>query len=207
MHELPKLPYAYDSLEPYLDARTMEIHHSKHHQAYINKLNEALAKHLELENKPLEKLLADLNAVPEDIRQAVRHHGGGHFNHTLFWKIMRPAGEREAAPMGELAQAIAASFGDFEKFKEIFTQAAVGQFGSGWAWLVKENQQPRTNHKLKIISLPNQDSPLSQGLIPILGLDVWEHAYYLHYQNRRTDYVAAWWNVVNWEEALKNFTA
>jgi Fe-Mn family superoxide dismutase len=206
-YELPKLPYAYDALEPWIDARTMEIHHTKHHQTYVNKLNEALAKHPELDSKSLEELLKDLNAVPEDIRKAVQNHGGGHYNHSLFWKIMAPpkaaAGNNE--PKGKLAEEIEKSFGDFEKFKEQFTNAAATLFGSGWAWLAvatNDNPQLTTDNKLVlvIVTTPNQDTPLSRGLKPILGLDVWEHAYYLKYQNRRQEYIENWWNIVNWNE-------
>ena len=196
-HELPKLPYAYDALEPYIDARTMEIHHTKHHQGYVDKLNKALKGHLDLESKTLEELLGDLEAVPEDIRTAVRNQGGGHFNHSLFWKIMAPKAGGE--PQGDLAAAIDKNFGNFAKFKESFANAASGVFGSGWAWLVVKNSE------LDIMTTPNQDSPIMQGQKPILGLDVWEHAYYLKYQNKRPDYVAAWWNVVNWAEVLRNF--
>lgn len=196
-YELPKLPYAYDALEPYIDARTMEIHYTKHHQAYVNKLNEALAKHQELENKSLEELLKHLEAVPEDIRTAVRNHGGGHYNHSMFWRLMAPHAGGE--PKGKLSEVIQATFGDFPKFKEQFTGAAAGVFGSGWAWLVKDGA------KLMITTTPNQDNPISKGQTPILGLDVWEHAYYLKYQNRRPEYIEAWWNVVNWEEVAKNY--
>lgn len=200
--ELPKLPYAYDALEPHIDAKTMEIHHAKHHQAYVNKLNEALAKHPELEGKTLEEMLGSLSSVPEDIRTAVRNHGGGHFNHSLFWRLMRSQGKGAAEPEGDLAKAIEVSFGDFGKFRETFTGAAAGVFGSGWAWLVAGPDK-----KLSVMVTPNQDSPISQGLKSILGLDVWEHAYYLKYQNRRPDYIEAWWNVVNWEEVANNFLA
>lgn len=196
-YELPKLPYAYDALEPYIDAKTMEIHYTKHHQAYVNKLNEALAKHAELENKSLEELLKQLEVVPEDIRTAVRNHGGGHYNHSTFWRLMAPKAGGE--PKGKLSEAIQTTFGDFTKFKEQFTGAAAGVFGSGWAWLVKDGL------KLMIVTTPNQDNPISKGQLPILGLDVWEHAYYLKYQNRRPEYIEAWWNVVNWEEVAKNY--
>ncbi len=191
-YELPNLPYAYDALEPYIDAQTMQIHHDKHHAAYVTNLNAAIEKHPELAARPLEALLRDLNSVPEDIRTIVRNHGGGAWNHTLFWEIMAP--HAGGAPQGALAKAIEAAFGSFENFKGEFEKAANGRFGSGWAWLVKQNSG------LAIISTPNQDNPLSEGLIPILGLDVWEHAYYLKYQNRRAEYVTNWWNVVNWEE-------
>lgn len=183
-HTLPPLPYAYNALEPHIDAQTMEIHYTKHHQAYIDKLNAALEKHPELMAKPVEDLLKDLNSVPEDIRTAVRNHGGGHYNHTLFWEIMAP----NAKPaMGTLKTAVEGKWGSIDKFKEEFTQAALAQFGSGWAWLVTDN-----NHALSIVQTPNQDCPLSQGLTPVIGIDVWEHAYYLKYQNRRPDYIKAW---------------
>ncbi|MBI4087424.1 MAG: superoxide dismutase [Candidatus Liptonbacteria bacterium] len=214
MFELPKLPYDYDALEPYIDAKTMEIHHAKHHQAYMNKLNEALAKHPAFaeasagkpELESLADLLKNLNSVPEDIRAAVRNHGGGHFNHSLFWKMMRPQGKGAAEPEGDLAQAIKTSFDDFGKFRELFTGAAAGVFGSGWAWLViAKSKEQRAKSALSIITTANQDSPISQGLKPVLGLDIWEHAYYLKYQNRRPEYIEAWWNVVNWEETANNF--
>jgi Fe-Mn family superoxide dismutase len=194
---LPKLPYDFNALEPHIDARTMEIHHGKHHQAYVNNLNTAIQKHPELEGKSLEDLLKDLNAIPEDIRGAVRNNGGGHFNHSLFWEIMSPKGGGE--PSGALADAIKKAFGDFGAFKEKFAAAGVGQFGSGWAWLVKDGGG------VAVVSTPNQDNPISQGKVAILGVDVWEHAYYLNYQNRRPDYIAAWWNVVNWAEVSKRF--
>lgn len=196
-YELPKLAYAYDALEPYIDARTMEIHHTKHHQAYITNLNGALEKHPELADKPLETLLSDLNAVPEDIRGVVRNHGGGTWNHSMFWEIMAP--NAGGAPKGKLAAAIEAAFGSFEAFKAEFEKAANTRFGSGWAWLVKKDSG------LLVLSTANQDNPLSDGLTPILGLDVWEHAYYLHYQNRRADYVSNWWNVVNWDAVAARF--
>jgi len=196
-YELPNLPYAYDALEPYIDAQTMQIHHGKHHAAYVTNLNAAIEKHPELAARPLEALLRDLNSVPEDIRTIVRNHGGGAWNHTLFWEIMAP--QAGGAPQGALAKAIEAAFGSFENFKGEFEKAANGRFGSGWAWLVKQNSG------LAIISTPNQDNPLSEGLVPILGLDVWEHAYYLKYQNRRAEYVTNWWNVVNWEEVARRY--
>ena len=195
--ELPKLPYAYDALEPYIDARTMEIHHTKHHQAYINKLNEALEKHPELKDRSLESLLSDLNAVPDDIRGAVRNHGGGTWNHTMFWNIMGPSAG--GTPTGDLAAALDSNFGSFDAFKKEFESAATGQFGSGWAWLVKRGGG------LAVVSTANQDNPLSQGMTPIMGIDVWEHAYYLHYQNRRPEYVSNWWNVVNWSAVAERF--
>lgn len=195
--ELPKLPYAYDALEPYIDARTMEIHHTKHHQAYITNLNGAIEKAPELAGKSLEALLGDLNAVPESVRTVVRNHGGGTYNHNLFWEIMAP--KAGGAPRGELAKAIEKAFGSFDAFKDEFTKAAIGRFGSGWAWLVKKGDG------LAVVSTANQDNPLSEGMTPILGIDVWEHAYYLLYQNRRPDYVAAWWNVVNWDAVAEKF--
>ena len=197
-HTLPPLPYAFDALEPHIDAQTMQIHHGKHHQAYVNNLNAALEKAPELQNKPLEELLGKLDSVPEGIRMAVRNNGGGHWNHSLFWQIMGPKAGGEAP--GALGEAIRSSFGDFAKFREQFAAAGVGRFGSGWAWLVSDNG------KLSITSTPNQDNPLMEGKRPqsvLLGLDVWEHAYYLKYQNRRPDYITAWWNVVNWAEVAK----
>jgi Fe-Mn family superoxide dismutase len=197
-HTLPPLPYAANALEPHIDAQTMEIHHGKHHNAYVTNLNAALEKAPELANKPLDELLKNLNAVPEAIRTAVRNNGGGHWNHSQFWKTMGPNGG--GAPTGKLADAIKAAFGDFEKFKEQFNAAGVGRFGSGWVWLVNEGG------KLAITSSPNQDNPLMDGKsAPLLGNDVWEHAYYLKYQNRRPDYLKAWWNTVNWTEVAKRF--
>ncbi len=202
-YELPKLPYAYDALEPYIDARTMEIHYTKHHQTYVNKLNEALDKHPEIADRPLDELLADLDAVPEDIRTAVRNHGGGHSNHSFFWTIMGAPGAGVGKELeGKIADEIGAVFGDVAKFKEEFVKAAAGVFGSGWAWLVID-----TDGKLAITSTPNQDSPLMKHQKPLLGLDVWEHAYYLKYQNKRPDYIDAWWNVVNWNEVNQKFNA
>ncbi|HSL30720.1 MAG TPA: superoxide dismutase [Anaerolineales bacterium] len=189
--ELPKLPYSVDALEPYIDAQTMTIYHTKHHQTYITNLNSALEKHPELVDKSLEDLLSDLNAVPEDIRTAVRNHGGGTWNHNLFWEIMAP--KATVTPTPELMKMLEGSFGSFDNFKTEFEKAANGRFGSGWAWLVKQGDG------LAIVSTPNQDNPLSDGLTPVLGLDVWEHAYYLKYQNRRAEYVSNWWNVVNWD--------
>jgi Fe-Mn family superoxide dismutase len=198
---LPPLPYPYDALEPYIDKLTMEIHHTKHHAGYVNNLNKALESAPELANKSLEELLANNCAiVPEKIRTAVRNHGGGHINHSLFWEIMGPKAGGE--PRGKLAEAITQTFGSFEKFKEQFTEAALGRFGSGWAWLVLTPDK-----KLEVYSTANQDSPLMEGKIPILGLDVWEHAYYLKYQYRRADYVQAWWNVVNWAAVEKRFNS
>lgn len=196
-HTLPTLPYAFDALEPHIDAKTMEIHHGKHHQTYVDKLNEALAKHPELEGRSLEELVADLDMVPEDIRTAVRNHGGGHLNHSMFWEMIGPNGGGE--PGGKLMEAIKAAFGDFAKFQEQFAAAAAGRFGSGWAWLVSDNGA------LSVMSTPNQDNPITEGKTPILGVDVWEHAYYLHYQNRRADYLKAFWSVVNWKEIEARF--
>jgi len=198
-HELPKLPYAFDALEPTIDARTMEIHHDKHHGGYVKKLNAALEKHPDLQKKSVEDLLRGISSVPEDIRTAVRNNGGGHANHSLFWQIMAPKAGGD--PSGALADAIKGGFGGFDKFKESFSNAAATRFGSGWAWLTVHNK------KLGIESTANQDSPYMEGKTPILGLDVWEHAYYLHYQNRRPDYIAAWWNVDNWPEVAKRFDA
>lgn len=195
-HTLPQLPYAYNALEPHIDARTMEIHHTKHHQAYINNLNAALEKHPELADKTAEELIADLDMIPEDIRTAVRNNGGGHVNHSFFWEILSPKGGK---PEGDLAKAIDAAFGSFAAFQEKFAAAAASRFGSGWAWLVVDGAA------LAIVSTPNQDNPITEGKTPILGLDVWEHAYYLNYQNRRPDYVKAFWNVVNWAEVGKRF--
>jgi Fe-Mn family superoxide dismutase len=197
---LPALPYAHDALEPHIDKLTMEIHHGKHHQAYITNLNKALESAPELASKSLEELLASNCAiVPEPIRTAVRNNAGGHWNHSMFWQIMGPGAG--GAPVGNLAQAINAAFGGFDGFKEKFAAAAVGRFGSGWAWLIK------TGAGVEIISTANQDCPLMEAKFPVIGLDVWEHAYYLKYQNRRPDYIGAWWNVVNWAEAEKRFNA
>jgi superoxide dismutase, Fe-Mn family len=196
--ELPNLPYAYDALEPYVDAQTMQIHHGKHHAAYINNLNAALEKQPALAGKSLEELLGDLNAVPEDVRMVVRNHGGGTYNHNLFWVFMSPKGGGE--PKGALAKAIEAAFGNYTTFKENFEKAANTRFGSGWAWL-----SVKQDGGLAVTSTANQDSPLSEGLRPILGIDVWEHAYYLKYQNRRPEYVSNWWNVVNWDEVARRF--
>jgi len=195
---LPPLPYPTNALEPSIDAQTMEIHHGKHHAAYVNNLNAALEKAPELQNKSLDDLLKNLNAVPESIRTAVRNNGGGHWNHSMFWQIMSPSGGGK--PTGKLADAINSAFGDFERFKEQFNAAGGSRFGSGWAWLVSDGG------KLSIVSTPNQDNPIMDGkAAPLLGLDVWEHAYYLKYQNRRPDYMKAWWNVVNWAEVAKRF--
>ncbi|BAT54399.1 superoxide dismutase [Nostoc sp. NIES-3756] len=194
--ELPPLPYAYDALEKVIDAETMKLHHDKHHAAYVNNLNNALQKHKELQNKSVEALLRDLNSVPEDIRTKVRNNAGGHLNHTIFWQIMSPNGGGQ--PTGEIAQEINKTFGSFEEFKKQFNQAGGDRFGSGWVWLVRNPQG-----QLQIVSTPNQDSPIAEGSYPILGNDVWEHAYYLRYQNRRADYLNNWWNVVNWAEVNK----
>ena len=196
---LPELPYEYDALQPHIDAETMKIHHSKHHQAYINNLNAALQGYTELLEKSLEELLTDLEQIPEDIRKTVRNNGGGHYNHLLFWKVM---GGKGGEPTGKLAQALADAFGGFPAFKEQFSQAAVKQFGSGWAWL-----SVGKDGKLELDATPNQDNPLMSGKKPILGLDVWEHAYYLKYRNARPEYVAAWWNVVNWDQVAKYYEA
>jgi Fe-Mn family superoxide dismutase len=196
MHTLPKLAYAYDALEPFIDTKTMEIHYTKHHQAYVDKLNKALESHPELQNKTAEDLIKDLNSVPEDIRTAVRNNGGGHVNHSFFWPILK----KGMQPKVEVFQAINKKFGSFDKFKELFKDAATTVFGSGWAWLVLNSKK-----ELEIVKTTNQDNPISQGLIPVLGIDVWEHAYYLKYQNRRPDYVDAFWNVVNWEKVNENY--
>ncbi|MFE1630542.1 superoxide dismutase [Brevibacillus reuszeri] len=197
-HQLPALPYAHDALVPHIDAQTMEIHHGRHHATYVNNLNAALEGHADLQNKSVEELISNLDALPEGIRTAVRNNGGGHANHTLFWEILSPNG---GAPTGELADAINAAFGSFDNFKAEFAKAATTRFGSGWAWLTAEGG------KVAISSTPNQDSPVMEGKTPILGLDVWEHAYYLNYQNKRPDYIAAFWNVVNWDEVSKRFAA
>ncbi|AIQ72330.1 MULTISPECIES: superoxide dismutase [Paenibacillus] len=195
--QLPALPYPNNALEPHIDALTMEIHHDRHHNTYVTNLNAALEKAPELQSKSIEELLTDLNAVPEAIRTAVRNNGGGHANHTLFWEVIGPNGG--GAPTGALAEAIDKELGGFEKFKEDFAAAATTRFGSGWAWLVVKDG------KLAVTSTPNQDNPISEGATPILGLDVWEHAYYLNYQNKRPDYIKAFWNVVNWEEVGKRY--
>lgn len=197
--QLNPLPYAYDALEPFIDALTMQVHHDKHHAAYVNNLNGALEKHPELASKPLEALLSDLGAIPEDVRLVVRNHGGGTWNHNLFWEIMAP--KAGGAPKGDLAKAVEASFGSFDTFKAEFEKSANERFGSGWAWLVKKSGG------LAVVSTPNQDNPISDGMTPILGLDVWEHAYYLKYQNRRAEYVGNWWNVVNWDEVARRYAA
>jgi superoxide dismutase, Fe-Mn family len=196
---LPPLPYDFSALEPHIDAKTMEIHHDKHHQAYVNNLNAAIEKAPELASKSLDDLMKNVNSLPEAVRTAVRNNGGGHWNHSMFWQIMAPKAGGE--PGGKVGDAIRKSFGDFAKFREQFAAAAAGRFGSGWAWLVN------SGGKLSITSTPNQDNPLMDGQRAILGVDVWEHAYYLKYQNRRPDYVNAWWNVVNWGEVEKRLSA
>ncbi len=196
MHEVPKLPYAFNALEPHIDARTMEIHHDKHHAAYVANLNKALEGHPELQAKSVEDLLTGIAHVPEAIRGAVRNNGGGHANHSLFWEVMKPGGSK---PAGALADAIGSTFESLENLQAKLQAAAVGQFGSGWGWLVKGPSG------LEVIARPNQDSPLMEGKTPILGVDVWEHAYYLNYQNRRADYIQAWWNVVDWAAVAERF--
>ncbi|EGP4820350.1 TPA: superoxide dismutase [Enterococcus faecium] len=198
-YTLPDLPYAYDALEPYIDEETMHLHHDKHHNTYVTNLNAAIEKYPELGEKTIEELLSDMDAIPTDIKTAVRNNGGGHANHSFFWEIMAPNAGGE--PTGEIKEAINEAFGDFSSFKEEFKKAAAGRFGSGWAWLVMENG------KLAITSTANQDSPLMEGKTPILGLDVWEHAYYLKYKNVRPDYIVAFWNVINWDEVNKRFEA
>ena len=198
-YQLPALPYAFDALEPHIDAKTMEIHHDKHHATYVAKLNDALATHPDLQGKSVEDLLRGIDQVPEAIRGAVRNHGGGHANHSLFWEVMGPGGG--GVPSGDLASALSRDFGSFEGFKEKLTNAAANQFGSGWGWLVA------SGGKLEVVAKPNQDSPLMEGKTPILGVDVWEHAYYLKYQNKRPDYIDAFWNVVNWDKVAALFDA
>jgi len=195
-HKVPELEYSYDALEPYIDEMTMRIHHGRHHKAYVDKLNEALKQHSEL-SYSAQNMLKDLDHVPQDIRDAVRNHGGGHVNHSFFWKILK----KGTQPNGELKEAIEKRFGSMEKFRQEFEQAGMGRFGSGWAWLVKDKGE------LRIMSTANQDSPLSQGMTPIIGVDIWEHAYYLRYQNRRKEYLEAFFNVINWDAADENFTA
>jgi len=199
-HELPPLPYAYDALDSTIDKQTMTLHHDMHHGAYVKNLNAALEKHPQLAGKSAEDLIRDLNAIPEDIRAAVRNNGGGHVNHTMFWKIMKPQGGGD--PNGPIAEAIHKTFGHFNDFKTKFNDAGAKQFGSGWVWLAG-----KSNGEVQIVSTPNQDNPISQGLYPIFGNDVWEHAYYLKYNNRRPEYLAAWWNVVNWDEINKRYAA
>jgi superoxide dismutase, Fe-Mn family len=197
-HTLPPLPYSFDALEPYIDAKTMEIHHDKHHGGYVTNLNKALEGHPELQKLPVDQLLAQINKVPENIRTAVRNNGGGHMNHSMFWKIMKKGGGGE--PRGDLADAIKKAFGTFGDFKTKFSQAATTRFGSGWAWLLFRDG------KLVVESTPNQDNPIMDGGKAFFGLDVWEHAYYLKYQNRRAEYIEAWWNVVNWDQVAENFS-
>ena len=198
IHQLPELPYAFDALDPHIDARTMEIHHSRHHNAYVTNLNKALEQAPRLQEVPLETLLGDLAMVPEQIRGAVQNNGGGHYNHSFFWPLMGSG--KGGAPVGSLAEAINGAFGDYKAFQDRFAQAAITRFGSGWAWLSLDSQQ-----RLQVHSTPNQDTPLAEGRAPVIGLDVWEHAYYLNYQNRRPDYIKAWWNVVDWEVAEENY--
>jgi Fe-Mn family superoxide dismutase len=198
-HSLPPLPYPFDALEPHIDRQTMEIHHGKHHAAYVNNLNAALEKHPDLQSRSVEELIKGINTVPEDIRTAVRNNGGGHINHSMFWQIMGP--KAGGPPTGAIADAIKSSFGSFDAMKEQVAKAAIGRFGSGWAWVIDHGG------KLVIESTANQDSPLMEGKKPVFGIDVWEHAYYLKYQNRRPDYVTAWWNVVNWTEVNKRLAA
>jgi Fe-Mn family superoxide dismutase len=199
-HELPALPYAFDALEPHFDAMTMEIHHDRHHKAYVDNLNAALEKHPHLMDHSAEALIKMIEQVPEDIRMAVRNNGGGHVNHSMFWLQLKAGGGGE--PTGKLAEAIHAAFGEYAKFKEAFSKAGVGRFGSGWAWLVADK-----DGKVSITSTPNQDNPLMEGKFPILGLDVWEHAYYLKYQNKRAAYIEAFWNVVNWDDVAARYAA
>jgi len=196
-YQLPALPYPFDALEPTIDARTMEIHHDKHHGAYVNNVNAAIAGHADLEAMSIEDLLRNIDKVPDDIRTAVRNNGGGHANHAMFWQIMKKGGG--GAPTGELADAINSAFGSFDAFKDTFSKAGAGRFGSGWAWLVSNNG------KLEVTSTANQDSPYMEGKTPLMGIDVWEHAYYLNYQNRRPDYISAWWNVVNWDAVASRY--
>jgi Fe-Mn family superoxide dismutase len=200
MHKLPPLPYDYSALEPHIDTRTMAVHHDKHHQAYVNNLNKALEGYPELQKKSTLYLLSDLDGIPEEIRLAVRNHGGGHLNHTMFWNSLHYAGG--GVPGGQLAESINEDFGSFNDFKEAFSNAGTTLFGVGWAWLCVDSES-----KLLITTTPNQDNPISQGLIPLVGLDVWEHAYYLKYENRRADYVAAWWNIVSWGYVAGNLAA
>jgi superoxide dismutase, Fe-Mn family len=197
-HELPPLPYDYSALEPIIDTQTMKLHHDMHHGTYVKNLNAALEKYSNLQSKSAEDLLRDLNSIPEDIRATVRNNGGGHVNHSMYWKIMKPKGGGD--PGGAIAEAIKKTFGSFKDFQTKFNDAGAKQFGSGWAWLAA-----KANGELQVLSTPNQDNPISQGLFPIMGNDVWEHAYYLKYNNRRPEYLAAWWNVVNWEEINKRF--
>ncbi|MGI6570132.1 MAG: superoxide dismutase [Caldicoprobacterales bacterium] len=197
--KLPALNYAYDALEPHIDKRTMEIHHTKHHQAYVDNLNKALEGHSRYQEKDIRELIAELNSLPDEIKTAVRNNGGGHLNHTMFWDLMSPNGGGN--PTGELAKRMEEDFGGFEEFKKEFKKAALGRFGSGWAWLLKKE-----DGRLEIVSTPNQDNPVSEGKNPLLGIDVWEHAYYLNYQNRRGDYIDAWFNVVDWKKVEENYS-
>lgn len=197
--KLPALNYAYDALEPHIDKRTMEIHHTKHHQAYVDNLNKALERHDRYQEKDIRELIAELNSLPDEIKTAVRNNGGGHLNHTMFWDLMSPNGGGN--PTGELAKRMEEDFGGFEEFKKEFKKAALGRFGSGWAWLLKKE-----DGRLEIVSTPNQDNPVSEGKNPLLGIDVWEHAYYLNYQNRRGDYIDAWFNVVDWKKVEENYS-
>lgn len=197
--KLPALNYAYNALEPHIDKRTMEIHHTKHHQAYVDNLNKALEGHSRYQEKDIRELIAELNSLPDEIKTAVRNNGGGHLNHTMFWDLMSPNGGGN--PTGELAKRMEEDFGGFEEFKKEFKKAALGRFGSGWAWLLKKE-----NGRLEIVSTPNQDNPVSEGKNPLLGIDVWEHAYYLNYQNRRGDYIDAWFNVVDWKKVEENYS-
>lgn len=199
-HEVPPLPYDYAALEPYIDAQTMTLHHDKHHATYVTNLNNALQKYPQLQNKSPEELIRDIKSVPDDIRTAVRNNSGGHVNHSMFWKIMKPKGG--GAPTGKIADEIKSAFGSFEDFQKLFNDTGAKQFGSGWVWLVRNS-----SGKLQVISTPNQDNPMMDGHYPIMGNDVWEHAYYLKYQNKRADYLAAWWNVVNWDEINKRLQA
>lgn len=198
-HELPELPYAYNALEPYIDEQTMRVHHDKHHATYLAKFKDAIGNHAELHNKSVEEILANLTTLPDSIRTAVRNHGGGYYHHNVFWTNLSPQGGGE--PTGAVAEAIKKTFGGFPAFKEKLTAAATGVFGSGWAWLCVDRSK-----NLSIVQTPNQDCPLTQGLTPVLALDVWEHAYYLKYQNRRPDYITAWWNVVNWKDVNDRYT-
>ena len=199
VYQLPPLPYAYDALEPHIDARTMEIHHAKHHATYVTNLNKLLEGQVKFVNRPLEEIIADISVLPEDLRQGVRNNGGGHLNHSLFWHVMSPG--KGGEPEGQLAGAIRSAYGGLDRFKEEFTKAALGRFGSGWGWLCVDNRG-----RLEIVSTPNQDSPIMLGARPVLGIDVWEHAYYLQYQNRRADYIEAWWNLVNWERVAELYS-
>jgi Fe-Mn family superoxide dismutase len=199
-HEVPPLPYAYNALEPFIDEKTMQLHHDMHHGAYVKNLNAALEKHSALQSKSVEDLVRDLNAIPEDIRAAVRNNAGGHINHTMFWKIMKPKGGGD--PTGDIAQALTRAFGPFKDFQKKFNEAGVKQFGSGWVWVVASPKG-----ELQVVTTPNQDNPISQGLQPVFGNDVWEHAYYLKYNNRRPEYLEAWWNVVNWDEINRRYAA